>query len=92
MTFDKKKWCRKYYQTENGKKSTTICTWKWRGIICDDYDELYDWYKNTSECMNCGKELSSGSGLSNKRHLDHDHKTGEPYMVVCGYCNINILK
>ena len=81
-----------YHQTETGKKINRISNWKQTGIITDDYDFLYDWYNSITHCINCGIQLISGSGIQNKKHLDHDHKTGQPCMVVCGNCNINILK
>ena len=81
-----------YLQTENGKKSRRIKQWKRRGIITEDYDFLYYWYMSINNCLNCGVELISGTGWTNHKHLDHCHVTGEPCMVVCGYCNINILK
>ena len=83
---------KQYYQTDNGKKSNKISGWKQKGIITDDYEFLYEWYNSINTCLNCGIELINGTGLSNHKHLDHDHLTGEPCIVVCGYCNINILK
>ena len=87
-----KQGCKQYNQTDNGKKSTKINSWKHKKIITDDYEFLYEWYNSIDNCLNCGIELINGAGLSNHKHLDHDHLTGEPCMVVCGYCNINILK
>lgn len=81
-----------YKQTENGKKSYRITRWKMSGILTDDYDFLYDWYMSITRCLNCGVELISGRGFATQKHLDHDHTTGEPCMVVCGYCNVKILK
>ena len=83
---------KEYYQTEKGKKIRRIDLWKQRGIKTDDYDFLYDWYMSINNCLICDVELISGSGIKNQKHLDHDHETGEPTMVVCGYCNLHILK
>ena len=83
---------KQYQQTENGKKTNKIAKWKHKGIITDDYDFLYEWYMSINNCMNCNIELISGTGTTNHKHLDHDHLTNEPCIVVCGYCNIHILK
>ena len=79
-------------QSDNRKKSNKIGGWKHKKIITDDYEFLYEWYNSIDNCLNCGIELINGTGVSNHKHLDHDHITGEPCIVVCGYCNINILK
>tara|TARA_R110001606_G_scaffold89341_1_gene200771 strand:+ start:159 stop:515 length:357 start_codon:yes stop_codon:yes gene_type:complete len=83
---------KQYNQSDNGKKINKICDWRRSGIITDDYQFLYEWYNSIDNCLNCGIELINGPGVSNHKHLDHDHLTGEPCIVVCGYCNINILK
>ena len=83
---------KQYNQSDNGKKIQKIGIWKHRGIITDDYEFLYEWYNSINNCLNCGVDLINGTGVSNHKHLDHDHTTGEPCMVVCGHCNINILK
>ena len=81
-----------YNQSENGKKSYRISKWKQTGIITDDYEFLYEWYMGIDNCLNCNIKLINGKGATNHKHLDHDHTTGEPCIVVCGNCNINILK
>ena len=83
---------KRYSQTDNGKKSSKICDWKHNEIITDDYEFLYEWYNSIDNCLNCGVRLISVPGLSNHKHLDHDHTTGEPCIVVCGDCNVRILK
>ena len=49
---------------------------------------LYEKYMNTNNCENCDIELVRGAGLSNKKHLDHDHNGGLFRNVLCGNCNI----
>ena len=43
---------KKYRQTPKGKKNCLIHNWKRIGIIVDDYDSLYERYKNTKYCDN----------------------------------------
>ena len=80
---------RAYRQTEKGDKIYRIASWKYKGVISDDFDSLYEKYMNTNNCENCDIELVSGAGLSNKKHLDHDHRTNLFRNVLCGNCNIN---
>ena len=42
-----------YRQTENGKKSNRINTWKRLGVISENFDELHEKYLNTTNCDNC---------------------------------------
>jgi len=82
-----KKKCKEYNQTDQGKKSKRITDWKRMGVISQDYDKLYEYYLNTNECDNCGIELIEGFG-SNRKSLDHNHKTGEFRNILCNNCNI----
>ena len=70
---------KEYKQSEKGKKSNTISKWKLRGLIHDNYDELYDRYINSKKCELCNKEYTK----KNKRCLDHSHIT----FLVCNNCN-----
>ena len=64
-------------------KYQTIYDWKRRGLIYDNYDELYDVYINTMECEHCKTEFTK----NNWRCLDHNHKTGLFRKIVCHKCN-----
>ena len=89
----KSKYNKEYNQTEQAKKMFKISDWKnKKEIKTDDYDFLYDWYMSIDNCLNCGIELIGGTGFGNHKHLDHDHKSKEPTMVVCGNCNVRVLK
>jgi hypothetical protein len=81
-----------YRGTEKGQRVRKINIWKFLGIKCDDFDALYDKYINTHQCERCECTITSGKGIIGKRHLDHNHKTGEFRQVVCGDCNINRIR
>mgnify|MGYP003679000475 CR=1 FL=1 len=78
---------KKRYKTDTFKKSCAISNWKKRGLICDNYEELYDKYINTLECDNCAIELVTGHYGANRRCMDHDHITGKFRNILCHYCN-----
>ena len=66
-------------------KYKTIYNWKKSGLICDDYDALYETYIKTMECEHCKTEFTE----KNWRCLDHDHKSGLFRKIVCCGCNVN---
>jgi len=76
---------RVYGKTEKGKKSKIISGWKYKGLISDDYDALYDRYINTHECDCCKLPIKEGKG---SRVMDHCHKTGKFRNILCHNCNI----
>jgi len=79
---------KKYSKTEEGKKSIRIKNWKIKGVICEDFNKLYDYYLNCWNCEECGIELVKGIYGANKKCLDHNHKTGQFRNVLCNTCNI----
>tara|TARA_R110000787_G_scaffold1144_2_gene4096 strand:+ start:165 stop:650 length:486 start_codon:yes stop_codon:yes gene_type:complete len=97
---------RKYYQKnkerlaayqksipERTRKSKGIWLWKIRGLICDDYNELYEKYINTTNCELCDVELTTDRhNTKTTRCLDHDHYTGLFRNVVCHTCNSRLPK
>jgi len=76
-----------YRQTPSGRKTSRIKSWKQRGIIVEDYEELYDYYIMSWNCEYCWRPLIEGMYGANRRCLDHDHDTGEPRGVICSSCN-----
>ena len=84
------KWQNEYYACPEKNKNNRIGMWKRRGVVSDDYNSLYEKYINTTECDLCKCELSRGKGLIGRRHLDHDHETGEFRNILCGRCNIKL--
>jgi len=39
-------------------KNTMIYNWKKSGLICDDYNALYETYIKTMECQHCQTEFT----------------------------------
>jgi hypothetical protein len=78
----------KYRQSEAGKKSARISCWKQVGVKSDDYDMIYDEWKNTTHCEECSIELIEGNKGENRKVLDHDHKTGLFRNILCHRCNV----
>jgi hypothetical protein len=64
-------------------KSEKIRIWKLRGVVCEDFDMLYQEYIKTTTCNHCSKDFKS----TRDRNLDHDHSTGLFRAVVCQRCN-----
>ena len=82
-----------YDQTPAGIKSHRISDWKRYGVICDDWDNLYEIYINTKNCGNCNVELTEDKiTTSTTRCLDHSHVTHEFRAVVCNDCNLRVLR
>ena len=78
-----------YNQTEQGKKSIRIRHWRSYGVICENFDNLYDYFINCKDCENCGVELTvDKQNTATTRCLDHCHETGEFRDVLCNRCNV----
>jgi len=84
-----KEYQKEWRQTDQGKKSQRIHNWKRSGLICEDYDKLYEYYLNTNDCDKCGIELVEGLYGANKKCMDHNHKTGIFRNILCNTCNCN---
>ncbi len=66
-------------------KNHQIAGWISRGLISDDYEDIYDkWLKSTS-CEKCEHDYSYW-----KKCMDHDHTTGAFRNILCNSCNLNI--
>ena len=82
---------KKYRQSSNSKKTYRISKWKKRGLICDDYNLIYEKYLNTLNCDNCNCLLTIDRYLkSSTKCMDHDHNTGLFRNILCHSCNVKI--
>ena len=64
-------------------KAHSIRDWKSRGLIYDDYDDLYEIYIKTMKCDHCNKDFKN----TTDRCMDHNHETGKFRKIVCRACN-----
>ena len=82
---------KQYYQTEKGKRSRYRNQWKYKGMIADNWDEVYDWYMETTHCDICSCLLTIGThNTKSTKCLDHDHTITDDYNirgVICCSCN-----
>jgi hypothetical protein len=80
---------KKYNQTEEGIKSRRISHWKSSGLICDDYNELYNHYLKNVFCDYCKIKLTyDKNNTSTTKCMDHCHETGLFRNILCHSCNI----
>ena len=80
---------KEYNQTPQGIKSCRISTWKKRGVVCDNWDAMYDHYTSTSYCDICRVELSiKKERCATTKCLDHCHDTGLFRNILCLACNV----
>lgn len=55
------------------------------GLTREDYDQLLRWQGN--RCATCRKRFSRLRPAC----VDHDHRTGEIYGLLCSPCNLDVL-
>jgi len=84
-----KQYKKEYLQTPQGIKSRRICHWKSSGLVCEDYDVLYQKYLDTTHCDNCDILLTYDKiTTSTSKCLDHCHDTGLFRNILCHSCNV----
>jgi hypothetical protein len=83
----RQEYMKEFRKSENGLRANKISKWKYMGVKCDDFDELYKLFKETKVCADCDVELVEGNKGRNRKCLDHDHATGLFRDVVCHGCN-----
>ena len=85
---------KEYRQSESFKKSNRISKWKHQGILCFDYNLLYDIFLSTNKCEFCNCELDKCN--KSRKCLDHDHNINDKFNVrgvLCNACNLkDVLK
>ena len=80
---------KKYSKTINGIKSRRISQWKHQGVVCDNFDALYNHYTSTAYCDYCRVELTiDKKTTSTTKCVDHCHETGLFRNILCLSCNI----
>jgi hypothetical protein len=90
---EKIKYQQNYYEnvqkgSDARKKTVRLYNWKKSGVICEDFNKLYEYYLNTNECEKCNIPLVSGQLGANKKCLDHNHITGLFRNILCQNCNL----
>ena len=84
----------KYNNSSNGYKSKKKSKWKSRGLVMDNFEEIFDRYMKTTNCDRCNIELTTGDtpAKMTTRCMDHHHKTGLFRNILCFNCNWHIVK
>ena len=72
---------------EKRHRTRTKSQWNMRGVVSDNYDDLYDYYMKTKNCELCSIELTIGKRTKTSKCLDHCHETGQFRNIVCHSCN-----
>jgi len=68
-------------------RSKMIKTWKRRGLICENYDQVYQLWLDSTHCDKCGCQYTD----KNVKSMDHCHTTGKFRAIICNRCNMNML-
>ena len=64
-------------------KAITKYTWKKRGLLMDNFEEIYNKYIYATHCQLCYKQFEK----SCDRQMEHCHETGQFRNIVCNKCN-----
>ena len=71
------------FELYKGHKTRTKYYWKKRGLITDNFDEIYNRYIHSSKCERCETSYKNRTD----RCMDHCHLTGEFRNILCHKCN-----
>ena len=64
-------------------KVLTKANWKRKGLIMDNFEEIYNEYIYATHCQLCNKQFTN----TKNRHMEHCHATGQFRNIVCNRCN-----
>ena len=81
-TEEQKQYMKEFRKSEAGIKSARITKFKQMGIVCNDYDALYEKWKTTTHCEDCKVELVKANNSATRKCVDT--KTA----IVCYKCSI----
>jgi len=84
-TEEHKQYMKEFRKSEAGLKSARISKIKLLGVISDDYDAIYEKWKNTTHCEDCATEFVTSNNSSRRKCVDH--KTGVFRAIVCYKCS-----
>ena len=83
---------KQYYQTDQCKKVNRIHRWKTKGLVDsdnDNYESIYDYYINTTQCEYCDVVLTEDKiATPTRKCMDHSHTTGLFRNILCLTCNL----
>ena len=71
------------FELYNQHKVRMKAKWKHRGLIMDNFEEIYQKYIYATHCELCNKEFKS----TKERVMEHNHETGEFRNICCVSCN-----
>ena len=74
-------------QAPLAKKQNQVRLWRFRNIVCEDWDTLYHRYTNTTHCEWCQKEIVLRKDGRRGQKVEHNHYSGEVRGIVCSKCN-----
>jgi hypothetical protein len=92
QTEEHKQYLKEYRASETGLKSTKITRFKQAGILCDDYDAMYERWKNTTHCDKCNIELVNAMKGKNRKVTDYDPKTKVFRNILCYGCDFETMR
>lgn len=81
-TEEQKQYMKEFRKSEAGIKSARITKFKQIGIVCADYDALYEKWKSTTHCEDCNVELVKSNNSGTRKCVNN--KTA----IVCYKCSI----
>ena len=64
-------------------KANTKRSWKKKGLITDNFEEIYNKYIIATHCQLCNKQFEN----TINRQMEHCHATGKFRNIVCNSCN-----